>query len=239
MTKGERTIGEPLQQDELVGQNGYVDRISSGLTLGDVIRLMLRRGCSFLIIFGFFILLVPLLMFPMDPAGVIILAFLMLFFLGFVGAILLIVLLCTAKSSAKMLGENNYILVMKDRLVVQSQSDMMMTVLRNEIPLSKISQIEKIPPSYIRDRRSKTNICTRIFMGGYLPPVGGLYPIASRQENLMAIGLKKPHEIHCSGRNPNGMVQFGDKREYVKEIVVSVDGASQRKLAKMAASNRL
>jgi hypothetical protein len=227
MPKETRSIGEPLQKDELKGQNGYVDRISSGLTTWDVLKLMLKRGRAGLVVFAFFILVFPLMMLPIDPIGALVIAGFMLFMFGFIGSVLVIALLCTGKSAANMLIENNYTLIMKDRIVIQSQSDMMTIVLRNEVPLSKIASVEPAPASYIKDRKARTNICMRFLTGMYLPPIGGLYPIASRRENLMVLHLKKPHEIHCSGRNPNGITQFGDKREYVKEIIISMDHASQ------------
>jgi hypothetical protein len=54
--------------------------------------------------------------------------------------------------------------------------------------------------------------------------------MAAKKECLLAIHLNQPHEIHCFGRNPNGLYQWGDKREYVKEIVISADVGAHRRL---------
>jgi len=234
-----RTMGEPLQVDELKGQNGYVDRISSGLTTGDVIRLMLKRSRVAFLIFAIFLVFFPILLLPIDPIGALVFIGMILFVLLIMISALAIGILCSGKNVAKMLMENNYILVLKDRLVIQSQADMMMIVLRNEVPISKISCIEPVPGTYIPERREKTNLCTRIFTGIYIPPVGGLYPMAAKDGNLMVIHLKKPHEIQCSGRSPNGMFQLGDKREYVKEIIISVEPMSQGRLTEQISSRKM
>jgi hypothetical protein len=230
MTNGKRGVGEALQVDELKGQNGYIDRMSSGLTSGDILRTMIKRSRFVILLFGFFFFILPLIMAPVDLAAALFFMglFLVIFLIAF--GMVFLIMLCTWKHSAKVLIENNYLLLLKDRLVVQSQTDFMTLVLRNEIPREKISRIEHVPGSYIKERRSKTNICLRFFSGMYLPPVGGLYPIAAKKENLLIVHLSRPHEIHCCGRNSNGTYQLGDKREYVKEIIISVDPGSQRRL---------
>ncbi len=225
-----RTMGEPLQVDELRGQNGYVDRVSPGVTTGDVIRLMFRRSRAAFLMIAFFLVFFPILLLPVDPIAFLVFLGMILFFLVIMVGTFALAILCSGKNAAKMLMENNYILVLKDRLVIQSQADMMMIVLRNEVPVSNIAGIQPVPEHYFTERRSKTNLCTRVFTGMYIPPVGGLYPMAAKNGNLMVIHLKKPHEIHCSGRSHNGMFQLGDKREYVKEIIISVEPLSQGRL---------
>ncbi|MGA1820000.1 MAG: hypothetical protein ACMUHU_03220 [Thermoplasmatota archaeon] len=235
MSINNRGIGEPLQTDELVGQNGYVDRLSSGVTAKDVLRLMFRRTRFMMVLMGGFLLLFsPMLFSGGIELFLFMLAVLVIIF-GFVFGMVALIMLCTANSAAKMLMENNYILLLKDRLVIQNQSDLMTIVLRNEVPLSKIAGIEPVPVSYIRERMRKTGLMMRFLSGIYTPPVGGLYPLASKKENLLVLHLTKPHEIHCSGRSQNGMVSMGDKREYVKEIVVSVDRASHESFIRQAA----
>jgi len=230
MTNGKRSLGEALQVDELRGQNGYVDRISSGLTTGDILRLMVKRCRVLLIFLGAFFLMVVLLMMPVSLDAALFMGGSILVMFAIIFGLIFIVLLCTVKYTANTLIENNYILLLKDKLVIQSQSDLMTLVLRNEIPLEKISRIEHLPVSFIKERKAKTNICLRLFSGMYLQPVGGLYPIASKKECLMALHLNRPHEIRVSSRNQNGMYQLGDKRDYVKEIIISVDPDSHHRL---------
>jgi hypothetical protein len=230
MTTGKRGVGEPLQVDELRGQNGYIDRMSSGLTSGDILRTLFKRSRFLLIIFGGLFIVMSLLMLPVDIMAFLFMLGMLTFIFAIVFGMVFLIMLCTWKQTAKAIMENNYLLLLNDRLVIQSQSDLMTLVLRNEIPRDKIGRIEHIQSDYIRERRSRTNICLRFLTGGYLPPVGGLYPVPSKKENLMIIHLNRPHEIHCCGRNQNGMYQLGDKREYVKEIIVSVDPGSQRRL---------
>jgi len=223
MSTNKRGIGEPLQTEELVGHNGYVDRLSSGVTVGDVMRLMIKRSRFIVIFVGGFMLLFSLILLPADlEMFLFVMAAIVIMFVVIFGS-MAIAVLCTAKNAAKILMENNYILLLKDKLVIQNQSDLMAIVLRNEVPLSKIAKIDPVPGSYIQERMKKTGFCMRFLTGVYMPPTGGLYPLASKKENLMVLHLNKPHEIHCSGRGHNGMVSMGDKREYVKEIIISVD----------------
>lgn len=237
MSTSNRGIGEPLQKDELFGHNGYVDRLSSGVTVKDVMRLMMKRSRFMLIIVGCFALLFSLILLPADLELFLFLLIAMVIMFGLVFGLVAIILLCTAHSAAKMLMENNYTLLLKDRLVIQNQSDLMTIILRNEVPLSKIASIEPVPSSYIHDRMRKTGPFIRFLSGVHNPPAGGLYPLASRKENLMVLHLKKPHEIHCSGRSQNGMVSMGDKREYVKEIIISVDRTLHKSLIHQISSD--
>jgi len=227
MSTNNRGIGEPLQTDELVGHNGYVDRLSSGVTVRDVMRLMLKRSRFMWLMLGFFIIIFSVMILPASLELFLVMLIIFVVVFGFAFGLVALIMLCTGNSAAKMLMENNYILLLKDKLVIQNQADLMTIVLRNEVPLSKIARIDPVPGSYIHERMMKTGWCMRFLSGVYMPPTGGLYPLASKKENLLVLHLNKPHEIHCSGRSQNGMVSMGDKREYVKEIIISVDRTSQ------------
>lgn len=225
-----RGIGDPLQIDELRGHNGYVDRIGSGLTRGDVIRMLFRRmGALLVLTFG----LMMVLFAPfgiMDPWMFVMVMIMMLAVFLFAVVMIGIAFLCGGRTISKNLIENNYLLLLKDRIVIQSQADSMMLVVRNEVPLSKVRSVEPAGIEYREQRKRRTNWCNRIVLGAYDVPVAGLHPLASRDEYLMVIHLRSPVEIRCSGRIGQGVVHLGDKREYVKEIVVSVDPAKQGSL---------
>jgi len=226
-----RGIGDPLQIDELKGHNGYVDRIGSGLTKADVFKLIGNRLGRIIAITSliFFLFFVP--MGITDPDFMLFGIFFILFIMGFMALVLVMMFLCIGSVMARTLMENNYLLLLKDRLVIQSQTDAMMMVVRNEIPLSRIQNIELAGADYMEQRRRRTNPCTRFLLGQLDLPVAGLHPLASRKEHLMVIHLRSPLELRCSGRIGQGSIQIGDKREYVKELLVSVDPAKQGSLA--------
>ncbi len=212
MSSRNRGIGEPMHIDELKGYDGFVDRIGSGLRTRDVFMLMFKRSRFVLGIIAIVVFIFTFPFLAIDPIGWMVMMGCFFLFLGFmVGMIFL---------------------VLKDKLVVQNQIDMMAHILRNDIPLKSIAKIERATDDYLEERKRRTNICTRFFTGTYDLPIGGLHPIASRIEYLLVFHLKEPLEVHCSGRNANGMYQFGDKREYVKEVIISVDPSAQERLVR-------